>query len=338
MRVPLSWMTGLQVDCRTSAPVMGSWLKSLDAQQAPVGGVADLPQRGQIGQPFAEAEVHGVVDGGLGAQRPSFLVVLLDLGGLVEHVQARGDPVGDDTGGEGAGSAVLAAAVDAAAEDQADPVGAAQVQVVADDLLEEDPPGDRLIQHLGQGELRLEDRDVIPVPGRPVGGAERMRQERQPFTQQRVDLGGAEGVADRLQGGRVIDGGERVVQRGEAEAGLGRLALGPLIAIDAQLGVEREVATELQEERAEVLIDAVAVEVVDYSSVRSDPRVGTAVLPAALAGAEHRRLFLRPADEQHPFRAGEAGQELMGHVVLALPLRSPPTELRKRPRRPAQTW
>jgi hypothetical protein len=39
----------------------------LDAQQAPVGGGADLPQRGQIGQPFADPEVAGVVDGGFGA-------------------------------------------------------------------------------------------------------------------------------------------------------------------------------------------------------------------------------------------------------------------------------
>ena len=41
--------------------------ESLDAQQASVGGVADLPQCGQIGQPFPDPEIAGVVDGGLGA-------------------------------------------------------------------------------------------------------------------------------------------------------------------------------------------------------------------------------------------------------------------------------
>ena len=125
VRVPSSWMTGSQVACRTSAPVMGSWL-SRGAQQAPVGGVADLPQSGQIGQPFAEAEVHGVVDGRFSAERPALLVVLLDLRALVEDVQARGDTVGDDASGEGAGGVVLAATVDAAVKDQADPVGAAR--------------------------------------------------------------------------------------------------------------------------------------------------------------------------------------------------------------------
>ena len=41
-------------------------VESLDAQQAPVGFEADLPQRGQIHQTFTDVEVAGVVDGGLG--------------------------------------------------------------------------------------------------------------------------------------------------------------------------------------------------------------------------------------------------------------------------------
>ncbi|MCA1704871.1 MAG: hypothetical protein LC808_17040 [Actinobacteria bacterium] len=52
--------------------------ESLDAEQAPVGRDADLPQGGQISQPFPDTEVAGVVDGRLGAQRLPVLVVLLD--------------------------------------------------------------------------------------------------------------------------------------------------------------------------------------------------------------------------------------------------------------------
>jgi hypothetical protein len=33
----------------------------LDAEQAPVGGEADLPQGGQISQPFPDLEITGVV-------------------------------------------------------------------------------------------------------------------------------------------------------------------------------------------------------------------------------------------------------------------------------------
>jgi hypothetical protein len=39
-----------------------------DVQQTPVGGEADLPQCGEVRQPFTQVEVAGVVDGGLGAQ------------------------------------------------------------------------------------------------------------------------------------------------------------------------------------------------------------------------------------------------------------------------------
>jgi len=44
----------------------------LDAQQAPVGVEADLPQCGQIGQSFPDTEIAGVVDRRLGPQRLPF--------------------------------------------------------------------------------------------------------------------------------------------------------------------------------------------------------------------------------------------------------------------------
>jgi hypothetical protein len=53
-------------------------VQALDAEQAPVGGEADLPQGGQIGQPFRQPELAGVVDRGLGAQCPAFRRVAPD--------------------------------------------------------------------------------------------------------------------------------------------------------------------------------------------------------------------------------------------------------------------
>jgi hypothetical protein len=41
--------------------------ESLDVQQTSVGVGADLPQRGQIGQPFADRKIGGVVDRGFGS-------------------------------------------------------------------------------------------------------------------------------------------------------------------------------------------------------------------------------------------------------------------------------
>ena len=68
------------------------------------------------------------------------------------------------------GVVCAAFADDAPVEDQADLVGAADVEVVVQHLLEEDPPGDRAVEHLGQGELRLQDRQLVAVAGGLVLG------------------------------------------------------------------------------------------------------------------------------------------------------------------------
>src|SRR6266704_4057946 len=93
--------------------------------------------------------------------RLEIIVVLLDLRVLVAGVQARGDPVGDDPGAEPARGGARALADDAAAEDQADLVGPANGQVVGGGLAGKDPPADRLVQDLGEGELGLQHRDVV---------------------------------------------------------------------------------------------------------------------------------------------------------------------------------
>src|SRR3954454_12345190 len=50
--------------------------------------------------------------------------------------------------------------------------GRGDVEVVVQHLLEEDPSGDRAVEHLGQGELRLQDRQLIAVAGGLVLGGE----------------------------------------------------------------------------------------------------------------------------------------------------------------------
>ena len=76
--------------------------EALDLDKPAVGGKADLAQLGQIGQTFADPEVIGVVDRGLGAQGPVFLVVLPDPRALVIDVQRWGDVLGHDAGAESA--------------------------------------------------------------------------------------------------------------------------------------------------------------------------------------------------------------------------------------------
>ena len=150
-----------------------------------------------------------------------------------------------------------------------------------------------------------------------------MWQAGQPLTQQRVDLLRSQSVADRLHRGEVIDRGERVVQSRMPDAGVGGLPLGPLVPVDTQPGVVGEVGAELEEERPEVGVHGIDVEVVDQPGGLDDPRISPTLDVAALLGPKQHRLLLRAPDEQHPFSAPgglELGQVLVHHVVLALAL------------------
>ena len=62
-------------------------------------------------------------------------------------------------------------------------------------------------------------------------------------------------------------------ERLEGDAFLGQLPLDVFMAVDAQLGVVREVGAELEKERTEVFIDAVEVELVDRRRTLDDPGI-----------------------------------------------------------------
>src|SRR5215475_1442165 len=126
---------------------------ALDVEQTSVGCKADLAQLSKILDTAADTKVACVVDGRFGSQCLQQLVILLDTRLLVVDVQRRHDAVGDDAGTETA----WCAAGDLAVEDQAHLAWPTDVQVLADHLFEKDPPGHRPIEHLGEGELRLQD-------------------------------------------------------------------------------------------------------------------------------------------------------------------------------------
>ena len=146
----------------------------------------------------------------------------------------RGDPLGDHPGAEAAGGGTRSCASDLPVEDQADPIRAAGVEIVADDVLEEHPPAHGRIEHLGQGELGLQDRDLIAVPCVTVGVGQRPGQQCEPLVQQRLDLLRPQLVTQGLQPGRVLDSSETVVQRGESDPLFLRPALRPLMPINTR--------------------------------------------------------------------------------------------------------
>ena len=70
----------------------------LDLQEATVGRKADLPKSRQVPQAFPNIEILGVVDGRLGAECLTFLVVLLDAGTFIVDVQRGNETIGNDAG------------------------------------------------------------------------------------------------------------------------------------------------------------------------------------------------------------------------------------------------
>ena len=114
-------------------------------------------------------------------------MVLLDLGLLVVDVEGGDDALGEHPGSK----ASWRLTADTSLEDQGDLVGTPEIEVVTDHLLEEDPPAEGPVEGLGQGELGLEDRDVVAITGAPVRPAEWVGQETEPLTHQTIDVGGA---------------------------------------------------------------------------------------------------------------------------------------------------
>jgi hypothetical protein len=226
--------------------------------------------------------------------------------------------------GDDAGAIMLPCTAPArypAIENELDLLGPAEIEVLADHLFEEHATMQGSVEHLRGRELRLQDRDVIAVAGFAVCRREGVRQQPQPFAQQGVDLGGGKTVADRLETFGIGALQDAVVERFESDTFLRELALGMFMAVQAQLGIERKVAAELEKERPEVAIDGVDVIVVHHRAAPHDPRIGPSGLRIAPPlGAEHGGVLLGLADEYDPFLAGKTPQMFGHHRVLALPL------------------
>src|SRR5439155_20839652 len=80
---------------------------------------------------------------------------------------------GDHAFGEDAGAELPGCSPrDAAIEDELQLIGPAEVEHLAHHFFEEAAAGARPIEDLGQGESRLEDRELIAIAGRAVGGGE----------------------------------------------------------------------------------------------------------------------------------------------------------------------
>src|ERR1700739_955125 len=136
---------------KVSSASRQSWLGRSVSEAPAIGGKPAHAQLGQVDEAPADAEVVGIVDGGLGTQRPVFLVVLLDPGVLVIDVQGRGGALREYSGLP----SPRGAAGDAAAEDQLHLFGPAEIEVLADHLFEQQAAMGGPIEHLKSARTRL---------------------------------------------------------------------------------------------------------------------------------------------------------------------------------------
>lgn len=95
-----------------------------------------------------------------------------------------------------------------------------EVEVVADERLEEPACPAGRVEDDGAPDLDLPHRALPPVPGIPVGGTERHREAVQPPLDEDFDGARLEAVADLLEPCGIVAGGEAVGQLGEADAAL----------------------------------------------------------------------------------------------------------------------
>src|SRR3954454_10768014 len=175
------------------------------------------------------------------------------------------------------------------------------------------------IEHLGEREFCLKDRDLISVTCLPVASGVGMRQQAKPLAQQGVDFSRTESVADRLKPLRVVTAEYAVVERLITNPFVLQLPFGVFVTVDAELGVVWKVRAEFQEERSELAVHAVEIEVVHHRRGPYQPWISRArLLTAAALGSEHGRLLLGFADEHHSFGLSELLSLFRSNLILAL--------------------
>jgi hypothetical protein len=148
----------------------------------------------------------------------------------------------------------------------------AQIDVFADELLEELAPVVRAVPDLSERELRLPEGEFIADTGLAVGGRIRMREPLEPLAEEALDLRRPETVTDPLRGLEVGAGEEPIVERLEGDAALRQLAFQILVAVEAELGRIGKIGAELEEERAEVPVVAVEVNHLSFFCMMSSLR------------------------------------------------------------------
>ena len=288
---------------------------AFDLEQFPVDTLAEVAEMGEIVDTLPDVEVLGVVDGGLGAEGVLLLEVLFHMRGLVLDVETGFDSIGDHTGSLAIRRRRCGAG-DPTGKQQAHAVGPAEVQIVADDRLEEVAALHRTVEGLGETGFELVDGEAMRVAGGPVDGGERPRQALRPPVEERLHVGGRELVTPGLQAGGLRTRQEAVVQTLERQVRAAQLLLHPLVTVQTDLHGIREIGADLQEGRSPLLVLDVEVVVIHgHRLARKIKRDRRAKSRMRLGGSH---LLLRHAEHNDALTGGEPRAVRGDDVVFAL--------------------
>jgi hypothetical protein len=210
---------------------------TLDHKQTVVdlSGLAD--ELSQVLEPGKDTDVGWLVDDGLDAESPPFFQVLLDAAVLVGEVHVHFGARREHPLAVG----LADRASELAGEHHRHLLGPTDADVVSHEGLEEAPRPARVVEDEGARHLDLAHRQLPEVARTPVVIGERGRDHRAPPVEEALDVRRPEAVADGLEGDRVLARGEAVRELAEGDAGVTRLALGPLVAVQPYLGRVGEV-------------------------------------------------------------------------------------------------
>src|SRR5262249_43782206 len=167
-----------------------------ELEQAAVEVPAELEKAGQVevGEQPAGAKGVGVVEGGLGPERPSPFQVLLNPGVAALNVEADLDALVEGAGAGCAGGAGRGGhAVGGGVGRQR---GATEIEEVAGDGGEELASMKGAVEDLGAADLDLEHREHVAVAGLAVLGGEGTGQAVHPAVEVTLDVGGPEAPAE----------------------------------------------------------------------------------------------------------------------------------------------
>jgi len=185
MRVPVAVVTGAVTVCRDRAPVIGSWpiRWTPSRRRLAVSPISRSAGRFVGRFPIPKSLVSVMVVSVRGAFPYCLIVVCLSstcrLGVTPAVITLVREP---------SRCRASAAAARTGVEAETDLSGADDVEVVADDLLEEDPTRGRCVEHLGQGELGCGIDRSWRWPAARSAAVNGCGESGQPLARQRIDI------------------------------------------------------------------------------------------------------------------------------------------------------